>query len=202
LTPTCLNYYPTLTKAFICCCKVLVCAHYATQNPFITLEAVTQGIGLETLGEVYIEYTNKCLALKDGQYPQHRHSMLYNKNGNFHSELKRITVDAVWMHYQELQVPKGTKWTSKQGIEYAKKAASWLLKNGDWLQGLPNRNGKLWNFSHDTIKYACLTFYNKPSSHVSFKTCKEFATTIPIHDVGLVVTAVCLVCVSWHVFCD
>lgn len=50
-------------------------AHYATRNPFITLEVATQGIGLEILAEVYVEYNEKHLALEDDQYPEYRHSM-------------------------------------------------------------------------------------------------------------------------------
>lgn len=73
--PTCLSYYPPLTKAFLRRCKLLVRVHYATQNPFITLEAATQGVGLEILSEVYNEYKTKRHAIDDGQYPQHRHSM-------------------------------------------------------------------------------------------------------------------------------
>lgn len=73
--PTCLNFYPPLTKAFLRRCKLLSRAHYATHNPFITLEAAISGVGLEILAEVHVEYTQKHLILEDEQYPRYRHSM-------------------------------------------------------------------------------------------------------------------------------
>lgn len=73
--PTCLSFYPPLTKAFLRRCKLLARVHYATRNPFITLEVATQGIALEILAEVHVEYRQKHLALEDNQYPEYRHSM-------------------------------------------------------------------------------------------------------------------------------
>lgn len=73
--PNCLSFYPPLTKAFLRRCKLLVRAHYATRNPFITLENTTQGVGLEILAEVHVEYCQRNIALEDNQYPEFRHSM-------------------------------------------------------------------------------------------------------------------------------
>lgn len=47
---------------------------------------------------------------------------------------------AVRQHYKELQIPEGSRWTVKQGLEYIKRSASRLLQNGDWLRGLPDKD--------------------------------------------------------------
>ena len=73
----CINYYPPLTKAFLHHCKLLVCAHYATHNLFITLEVAIQGVGLEFLAEVHVEYSQKHIVLEDGQYLEYRHLMAH-----------------------------------------------------------------------------------------------------------------------------
>lgn len=65
---------------------------------------------------------------------------LYNENGNFRTDLKRTTMDAVRQHYTELQIPEGSRWTAKQGVEHVKRAAARLLQNGDWLRGPPDKD--------------------------------------------------------------
>ncbi|KIJ63704.1 hypothetical protein HYDPIDRAFT_168199 [Hydnomerulius pinastri MD-312] len=108
---------------------VVVCIDNNFSWPKSGLQAgwPTQGIGLEILGKVYIEYTKKRLALEDSQYPQYRHSMaqmLYNKNSNFHSKLKRAATTAVHQHYKELHIPEGVRWTLTQHHKSCKEFAT------------------------------------------------------------------------------
>lgn len=119
--------------------------------------------------------------------------------------MKAAAIAAVRQHYKELQIPEGSRWNVKQGIEYIKRSASRLLQDGHWLRGPPdtnvsgssmiiscadNRQGKSRNFSHDAIKHACMSFYYKSSSRTSLKNCREFSTAVPPSAVALVAAAV------------
>ncbi|KAI5989664.1 hypothetical protein EDD15DRAFT_2370355 [Pisolithus albus] len=160
--------------------------YVATEVPFLCREMAIDGVCMEILVEMVINYKDDGLELEAGFYPEHKRSMamiLFHDTQTFRSEIKKAAVHIVPFEYG-LYPPENIDDNAER-IDFVKKKAVQLLEGAQYLCGDLDPLGRTSNFAHSALKKTCLAVYYCTSSK-SLRRFAKFQESVPVKALALV----------------
>ncbi|KAH7917133.1 hypothetical protein BV22DRAFT_1052658, partial [Leucogyrophana mollusca] len=176
LDPTKIGFYPSLWKDFIEKCKVDMRLHASTVDPFPTLPTAVDEVAVEILMTTLAMYKEQKRSLERDIWPEHKMHMarmvslqaysaiatddltqLYDDLFTFRSELKKFIGPIVVANYPLF--PNRPLASADEHKAFVRKAAKLELKQGKYLRGEPDEEGRTSNFAANALKEGCAFFY-------------------------------------------